>query len=78
MHEHNQHNPLLSTPLVNDDDGDDDDDDDYDDDDDDDGSSAVGPGLQDDADFAISFCFYCFKTPLSQFSKYQFLCQEVL
>ena len=65
-----------------DDDGDDDDkdkkDDDAADEDDDDGSSAVGTGLQDNAAFAISFRFYCFKTPLSQFSKYQFLCQEVL
>ena len=60
------------------DDGDDDDDDAADEDDDDDGSSAVGTGLQDNAAFAISFRFYCFKTSLSQFSKYKFLCQEVL
>jgi len=55
-----------------------DDDDDEDDADADDGSSAVGPGLQDNADFAISFCFYCFKTPLSQFSKSKIFRWEVL
>ena len=57
---------------------DDDDDDDEDDADADDGSSAVCPGLQDNADFAISFCFYCFKTTLSQFSKSKIFRWEVL
>ena len=46
-----------------------DDDDDEHDADAGDGSSAVCQGLQDNAEFAISFCFYCFKTTLSQFSK---------
>ena len=55
-----------------------DDDDDGHDADAGDGSSAGCQGLQDNEDFAISFCFYCFKTTLSQFSKSKIFLWEVL
>ena len=55
-----------------------DDDDDEHDADAGDGSSAGCQGLQDNEDFAISFCFYCFKTTLSQFSKSKIFLWEVL
>ena len=68
------HMMMVVMLMMTDDDDDDEDDADADADD---GSSAVCPGLQDNADFAISFCFYCFKTTLSQFSKSKIFLWEV-